>query len=75
LGNSRRDSAEVVSFAQLSIGRQEETHFEAVRSSEGSRASFLCAETHRQRIPQTILQMSRTGASLCSPLRVKEEES
>jgi hypothetical protein len=45
LGNSRRDSAEVVSFAQLSVGRQEQTDIEALRSSEGSRASFLCAET------------------------------
>jgi hypothetical protein len=45
LGNSRRDSAEVVSFAQLSVGRQEQTDIEALRSSEGSRASFLSAET------------------------------
>jgi len=35
----------VVSFAQLSVGRQEQTDIEALRSSEGSRASFLCAET------------------------------
>jgi hypothetical protein len=47
LGNSRRDSEEVVSFAQLSVGWQEQTDIEAVRSSEGSRASFLCAETQR----------------------------
>jgi hypothetical protein len=48
LGNSRRDSAEVVSFAQLSVGPQEQTDIEAVRGSESSRASFLCAETQRR---------------------------
>jgi hypothetical protein len=43
LGDWRRDPVEVVSFAQLSIGRQEETDVEAVRG-----ASFLCAETQRR---------------------------
>jgi hypothetical protein len=39
-GHSGRVSEEVILFAQLSIGRQEQTEIEAVRSSEGSRASF-----------------------------------
>jgi len=48
LGDWRRDPAEVVSFAQISIDRQEHTDVEAVRGSEGSRASLLCAETQRR---------------------------
>jgi hypothetical protein len=48
----------VVSFAQISIDRQEETDVEAVRSSEGSRASFLWAETqHRTRVQIAMLAM------------------
>jgi len=58
LGDWRRDPAEVVSFAQISIDRQEETDVEAVRSSEGSRASFLWAETqHRTRVQIAMLAM------------------
>jgi hypothetical protein len=48
----------VVSFAQISIDRQEETDVEAVRSSEGSRASFLWAETQRRtRVQIAMLAM------------------
>ena len=44
-GDSGLDSGEVVPIAQLFADQQEQTGIEAVRRSEGSRASFLCAET------------------------------
>jgi hypothetical protein len=42
-GDSGLDSGEVVPIAQLFADRQEHTDIEAVRRSEGSRASFLYA--------------------------------
>jgi hypothetical protein len=47
-GDSGLDSGEVVPIAQLFADQQEQTGIEAVRRSEGSRASFLYAETQRR---------------------------